>query len=28
MSTIIKLSHDMTQYYKKITLPINVNARI
>jgi len=28
MSTIIKLSQDVTQYYKNITSPIGVNVRI
>ena len=28
MSTITKLSQDVTQYYKNITSPIDVNTRI
>jgi len=28
MSTITKLSQDVTQYYKNITSPIGANARI
>jgi len=28
MSTITKLSPDVTQYYKNITSPIGTNARI
>jgi len=28
MSTITKLSHDVTQYYKNITSPVGVIVRI